>query len=313
MNKNKIFAAAVAAVAILSFSCRKGAVVYQYDMAEDGAPSGRAMMREAKKIAPMAMTASAEQNFKEKAALDSASTNREVATGAFERKLIKRGGISLEVDSIQETGKAIEQWCKDFGGYVESSYTGETEGNITVRVPSARFDEAMNAAGSMGAVKSKNISTEDVSERFYDLQTRLEARKIMRARLQTYLSQAKDMKDMLQIESELNRVVSDIESMEGSMKRLSGQINYSTIDVSYCLPYRTGSSGGFDWPDFGEGFRYFISNIVDFFAGLLKVLLYIVICGIPVLFILALLYWLLLGKVGLLKKVIRRLNGKSEK
>ena len=313
MNKNKIFAAVIAAAVMLSFSCRKDAAVYQYEMAEDGAPSGRAMMMGAKKIAPMAMAASEERAYNEAAMPDSSSADREVSTGAFERKLIKRGGISLEVDSIQETGKAIEQWCKDFGGYVESSYTGETDGNITVRVPSAHFDEAMNAAGSMGAVKSKNISTEDVSERFYDLQTRLEARKIMRARLQTYLSQAKDMKDMLQIESELNRVVSDIESMEGSMKRLSGQIDYSTIDVSYRLPYRTGSSGGFDWPDLGEGFRYFISNIVDFFAGLVKVLLYIVICGIPVLCILALLYWLLLGKLGLLKKLIRRLNGKSEK
>lgn len=311
MNKNKIFAAVIAVAAVLSFSCGKKPAVYQYDTAEE-APSGRAMMEGVKKVAPMALAASAERSYKTEAAADNAAPNGEVLAEEFERKLIKRGSIGLEVDSIQETGKAVEQWCKKFGGYVESSYTGETDGNITVRIPSAHFDEAMNAVGSMGTVKSKNVSTEDVSERFYDLQTRLEARKIMRTRLQTYLSQAKDIKDMLQIESELNRVISDIESMEGSMKRLSGQIDYSTIDVNYRLPYGTGSSGGFDWPDFGEGFRYFISNIVDFFAGLLKVLLYITVCGIPLLCIAAFLYWLLLGKIGLLKKVIRKLKGKKE-
>ena len=61
----------------------------------------------------------------------------------------------------------------------------------------------------------------------------------------------------------------------------------------------------------GEAFRHFASNIVDFFAGLLTVLLYIVICGAPLVGIAALLYWLLFGKIGLLKKLFRR-NGKGK-
>ena len=82
---------------------------------------------------------------------------------------------------------------------------------------------------------------------------------------------------MLKIEHELNSVIGDIESMEGKMKRLSSQIDYSRIEISYHLPFRATSSGGFEWPDMGEAFRRFASNIVDFFAGLLTVLLYIVI------------------------------------
>lgn len=300
LKKNTIFALAAVFIAALPFSCSKKEAAL-YDMSAD--MSAERNMRGAKQAASMELADGSDRNYQ---------AGEAEINGEFERKLIKRGSIYLEVHSIQETGKAIEQWRKEFGGYVESSYSGETSGNITVRIPSVRFDEAMNAAGSMGVVKSKNISTEDVSERFYDLQTRLEARKVMRARLQTYLAQAKDTKDMLQIESELNRVITDIESMEGSMKRLSGQIDYSSIDVDFRLPYRAKNSGGFEWPNVNEGFRYFISNIVDFFVGFLKTLLYAVVCGLPVLGIAALLYWLLLGKVGLLKKVFRRLNGKND-
>ncbi|MGP1458414.1 MAG: DUF4349 domain-containing protein [Treponema sp.] len=225
---------------------------------------------------------------------------------------MRRGYLTLEVNSIPEAGKAVEQWCAHFGGYIESSYAGETNGNVTARIPSGAFADAMNEAGKAGTVKSKSVSTEDVSERFYDLQTRLETRKIMRTRLQGYLAQAKDTKDMLQIESELNRVMSDIESMEGSMKRLAGQIDYSTISVDYRLPYRADGSGGFDWPDFGDGFRRFVSNIVDFFAGFVKVVLYVVIGGVPIFAVIAFLYWLLFGKIGLLRKIFNKLGGKEK-
>ncbi len=306
MKKNTIFAAALTAFAALAFSCGKKEALYQYDMTAE-APAARTMMHGVKKAAPAALAAGAEAQYS-----PAEPDGNAAAPEAFERKLIKRGSIDLEVTAIAETGTAIERWCKEFGGYVESSYSGESDGNITVRIPSVRFDEAMRAAGNMGTVKSKNVSTEDVSERFYDLQTRLEARKVMRSRLQTYLSQAKDTKDMLHIESELNRVITDIESMEGSMKRLSSQIDYSTIDVQYRLPYRAKNSGGFEWPDVSEGFRYFISNTVDFFAGLLKALLYAVVCGLPVLGIAAALYWLLFGKIGLVKKVLRTLSGKND-
>ena len=169
----------------------------------------------------------------------------------------------------------------------------------------------MSSIGSFGKVKSRNISTQDVTEQFYDLETRLETRKILKDRLQTYLANAKDMKDLIQIENELNNTISDIESMEGRMRRLSDQIEFSTVNVTVELPYRT-TEQGFQWPEFGKEFRYFISNIVDFFAGFISTILYIVIFGIPILAAIAFFYWILLGKVGLLKKIFKKLSGNKE-
>lgn len=226
-----------------------------------------------------------------------------------ERKLIRTGDISLEVLSLDAAEKAIGEWAGKFSGYIESSYSSESDGNVTVRIPSARFDEAMAEIGELGRVKSQSISSEDVTERFYDLKTRLEAKKVMRSRLQDYLSKAKDIKDMLQIERELNSVMADIERMEGSMRRLSSQVDYSSVSVRYSLPYRADPDGGsFMWPDLGDGFRRFVASIVDFFVGFVKVVLYIVICGIPVLAFAALLFWLLFGKVGLVRKIFSRLK-----
>ena len=308
MKKIKIGAAAVLLV-LAAASCSKKAV-YQSAIAE-GTEDSRVMMSDVKKLAATEFTASgAERSYGTKESAEQPAL--EIDSASFERKLIQSGALNIEVNSIQDTAQVVEKWCAQFGGYIESSYAGETNGNAFVRIPSARFADAMNAAGGMGRLLSKSVSTEDVSERFYDLRSRLETSKIMRTRLQGYLSQAKDTKDMLQIESELNRVMSDIESMEGSMKRLTGQIDYSSISVDYRLPYRADGTGGFDWPDFGDGFRRFVFNIADFFAGFFKVVLYAVIGGVPILAVIAFLYWLLLGKIGLLKKIFLKLSGKEK-
>lgn len=224
-----------------------------------------------------------------------------------ERKLIKTGSVTLEVQSLSAADSAVEKWSASLGGYISNSYSHQTGANYTVKIPAARFDEAMKTAGDLGILREHSISTQDVSEQFYDLQTRLSNKRVMRDNLRAYLEKAKDIKDLLQIEKELNSVLTEIESMEGRMKRLSNQIDYATITVSVQLPYGKTESG-FSFPDAGEGFRKFISNTVAFFAKCLVCFFYIIICGIPVLAVISFLYWLLWGKVALLKKLYHRLS-----
>lgn len=224
-----------------------------------------------------------------------------------ERKLIKNGSVTLEVQSLAAADSAVEKWSASLGGYISSSYSYQTSANYTVKIPAARFDEAMKTAGDLGILREHSISTQDVSEQFYDLQTRLSNKKVMRDNLRGYLERAKDIKDLLQIEKELNFVLTEIESMEGRMKRLSNQIDYATITVSVQLPYGK-TETGFSFPDAGEGFRKFISNTVSFFAKCLVCFFYIIICGIPVLAVISFLYWLLWGKVALLKKLYHKLS-----
>ena len=227
--------------------------------------------------------------------------------GQQERKLIKTGSISLEVEQLASAEEAVLAWCQSFGGYVASSFNHETNAAFTVRIPAAHFDAAMAAAGNLGRVRSRNVSTQDVSEQFYDLQTRLDTRKILRDRLQSYLAQAKNMEDLLHIERELNSTLTEIESMEGRMRRLSNQIDYSTITVDLQLPYRT-TDQGFQWPSLDRNVRRFLSNVVDFFVDFVAIVLYIVIFGVPILALVAFLYWLLLGRMGLLKRIFKRLK-----
>lgn len=282
-----------------------------------GVSADYAVMEEAEMEMPM-MAMAAPQAARKTAAMPAPSPSMDngmmmdesgaVAEEEPERKLVKTGSLSFEVENLDTTDTLVAEWAEKYGGYVFSSGSNPTNAWYTVKIPSTNFDDAMNAVGNIGAVKSRAVSTEDVSDSYYDLKTRLETRKIMRDRLSEYLERAENIDNLLKIESELNSVISDIEYMEGSMKRLNGRIDYSTININASLPFRTDNDGSFQWPDFDDSTRQFFSDVVDFFGGLISIVLYMIICGVPTVAIVVLLYWLLFGKLGILIRIFKKVS-----
>ena len=225
----------------------------------------------------------------------------------YERKLIRTGNVSLEVKTVSDAEEKINAWVKSLGGFVTNANTWENGANFTVRVPSNRFDDAMAQTGNFGRVTNRNVSSQDVSDNYYDLKSRLQTKYILRDKLSGYLNQAKDIKDLLEIERQLNSVMEDIDSTEGRFKRLSGQIDYSTIYIN--MQFERGKDEqGIILPDVKDSWNEFVSNVIGFFWGLLKILFYIVIFGIPLVGLAAFFFWLLFGKVGLLVKLFRKLK-----
>jgi len=235
------------------------------------------------------------------------SESGELPPQEYERKLILTGNVNLEVKSLTGSEEKISSWAKGLGGYITSANVWDYGANFTVRVPAARFDDAMAQTGDFGHVTSRSVNSQDVSDSYYDLQSRLQTKYILRDKLTGYLNQAKDIKDLLEIERQLNSVIEEIESTESRLKRLSGQVDYSTIYLN--LQFERGKDeSGIILPDVKDSWNQFLSNVIAFFWSLLKLLFYIVIYGIPIVALAAFFFWLLFGKVGLLVKLFKKLK-----
>ncbi|MCR4734217.1 MAG: DUF4349 domain-containing protein [Treponema sp.] len=297
--------------ALLFSSCAKGGPVDFYAMREGGPRAFTTMQKSARGQATAAdMDFMADEESIESASLDfMPESSKEY--GNTERKLIKNANINLEVESLEGVENLISKFAESLGGYVTNSSSSETTYNATVRIPAAKLDEAMRLCSDFGKIRYKNLYSQDVTEEFYDLETRLSTKKLMRDKLEKYLSQAKDISDLLQIESQLNSVISEIEVMEGRMKRLSNQIEYSTIYINMNLPSGY-SDNGFVWPDLGEDFKQFGVNVIHFLEKFFMALFYIIVFGTPIIALIALLYWLLFGRVGLLVRLFKKLSGKKK-
>lgn len=228
--------------------------------------------------------------------------NKQNLPNQTQKKLIKTGNVNLEIQNLDDSIKKVEEWITNFDGYIANSSNTDKDAWFTVKIPSEKFDEAMNSTCNLGKVLNHSENTEDVSEQYYDLESRIQNKKIMKANLEKYLKDAKDIKDLLEIEKELNSVISELDSMEGRLRRLSTQIDYSTISINLLLPANH-SEKGFIFPDVKNGFSDFLSNFLNFLLGFVKVFFCIILFGIPILAAVAFFYWLLFGRVGLILKL----------
>ena len=85
--------------------------------------------------------------------------------------------------------------------------------------------------GQLGTIKSRTLSTEDVTDQLLDLETRLRNLLLLRERYQSLLNQAKDVKDILEIEKELNRIQTEIEQLEGKLKVLKQRVAMASLQI----------------------------------------------------------------------------------
>jgi hypothetical protein len=200
----------------------------------------------------------------------------------LERKLIKTGTIEFEVDDVANTKVSVTGLVKEFNGYISSddqnNYGGSPRYSQIARIPSDKLDDfIVKIEGLAKKVDSKNINTQDVTEEFIDVETRLATKKELEARYRDILKQAKTVKDILEVETQLNNVRGEIESMEGRLKYLTSQTSFSTLTITY---YQTVSG------NYGFGYRFFNTfgdgwdMLLDFIIGVLSLWPFIIITGI---------------------------------
>jgi hypothetical protein len=142
--------------------------------------------------------------------------------------LIYTAHLTLAVFQVQKDLDRVEQLARSVGGYLSA----RTDTQVTIRVPRARFDEALAAVERVGDVLHRDVTAQDVTDEYADLDVRLKNARAMRDRLQQLLEKAA-VKEALEIEKELGRITEEIERMEGRLKLLSDEIAYSTISVTF--------------------------------------------------------------------------------
>lgn len=150
-----------------------------------------------------------------------------------ERMLIWKAHLRIQVWSVSNAVSESSALAERQGGFVEQkSDTGEESATVLLRIPAKRFQAALANLETLGTVMYRNIEGEDVTEQYIDVEARLKNKILLRDRLQQLLQTATTVKDILSIETELSRVLADIDSMEGRMKLLKGQVDYATVSLS---------------------------------------------------------------------------------
>jgi hypothetical protein len=156
------------------------------------------------------------------------------------RKLIKEANLRFRTKDNQETYLLIKNSLKGFGAYISeentSNYSNSSGFDLTIRVPSERFDSLLNfiiTRVNIRELDNKSTKIKDVTEEFIDIEARIKIKKESELKLTDLLKQSKNLSETLEIQKQLTDLRADIESIEGRFKYLKDQVDYSTINVSF--------------------------------------------------------------------------------
>lgn len=169
---------------------------------------------------------------------ESSETKTEAPVVASDRMIIHQASLSVNVKDLDKAQSNIEKKVDQYGGYiVESNVYQEDDqtssGRMIVRIPEKNFEKfLLEAEGVAAEVLERNVTGQDVTEQFVDLESRVKSKRAVEERLLDFMSKAQKTEDLLKISADLSEVQEEIEVMVGKMKYLENQTSFSTIELS---------------------------------------------------------------------------------
>lgn len=153
-----------------------------------------------------------------------------------DRLIIRTGNLAIVVEDSEASALAIAQVADARGGWLVASdlyeSSGAKRGSVTIRLPAEAFDATLAEIKDLALeVRSENTSSQDVTEEFVDLESRLANLEATADRVRAFLDEARNVEEALQVNQELSRLESEIEVIKGRMQYLSQSAAFSTLTV----------------------------------------------------------------------------------
>jgi len=231
-----------------------------------------------------------------------------------DRMIIRNGYLNLVVKDTLATQTEIGRLMDSVDGYIfsEDSYRyaeGLTQVEMSLRVPADRFDEAMAQLREMATeVTRDSVSSDDVTEEYVDLESRLRALEVKATKLEELMDRAEDTEAVLQVYQELSATQQEIEHVKGRMKYLERSAALATIDVSLTPDELAQPMEIAGWRPQGT-LKQAVEALIHTAQFLVEALIWILIYIVPVLLVIGLCVW---GALKLFKLLFRRRKPRSK-
>lgn len=161
------------------------------------------------------------------------------------RIVIRNASLTIVVKDPAQAMGVVSRMAETMGGFVVSSehyktYTSNgvevPEATLTVRVPAERLNEAMEQIKALvdnpaRDIRSENVTGQDVTKDYTDLNSRLKNLEETEARLREIMASAKKTEDVLAVNDQLTRIREQIEVIKGQIKYYDEAAALSAISV----------------------------------------------------------------------------------
>jgi hypothetical protein len=208
-----------------------------------------------------------------------------------ERMIIWNADIVLTVKDTKQVIDDVQTLARQAGGYAvgtESWLDNEQlYARLTIRIPAGKFEQTMAGLRALALeVVRESATSEDVTEEYVDLTSRLKALEAKEAQLTALMERAEDTEAVLAVYEQLSATQIEIEQVKGRMKYLETLSAMATITVNLNPEPAEPQILEEGWKPFTV-VREAARSLVDALKGLGNLVIWLIIFALPILLVLA--------------------------
>ncbi|KQV20570.1 DUF4349 domain-containing protein [Kitasatospora sp. Root107] len=108
---------------------------------------------------------------------------------------------------------------------------GATDARLTLKVPSAAYQQSLDRLAGLGEVLSRSSQADDLTQQVADVDSRLKTQQASVDRVRKLMAEAKTLAEVVSLESELSRREAELESLQQRQQGLAARTSLSTITL----------------------------------------------------------------------------------
>ena len=151
-----------------------------------------------------------------------------IRTASLTVRIAKSAGVAAAAN-------AADQIATEVGGsvYSDDRTAGKhASAQLTLKVPPQSLPTVLTRLAALGTEISRSSSTQDVTTKVADVNSRVTSAQQSLARLRALYGSATKVGQVIEIESEITERESDLESLEAQQRALSDETSLATVNLS---------------------------------------------------------------------------------
>ena len=174
--------------------------------------------------------------------LASCSSNKQSDYSAFhepasneanigQRLWVRSASIDIETQDIDSSLNQLKTITSQYSGRIESTNQQTNSLYATLKIPTAELDTFITALHAIGKISKKTITAKDVTDSKIDSDAKLKNLIALRERYLALLAKANSVTEMIEVEKELTRLQTEIDSLQNHITLLKNQSDMATAHV----------------------------------------------------------------------------------
>jgi TfoX/Sxy family transcriptional regulator of competence genes len=221
------------------------------------------------------------------------------------RKYIITASLTVRLDDLKNGEIVLNEIMNKYNAYADEISIRGNALYYAVKIPVNNYKQCFEELKIIGKIEYYNERREDVTLNYYDIEGRLATQRELMRKYQQYIGIAANIEEIMAVEKQIVELQHEIDKAGDEFIKLNNSIDFSTVRLTL-KGHRNDDI--YYTETIGDKIRNLFNRYDNYISTTVSILIGLIIYGIPSLIIILLLYLVLFGKIGILKKIWRLLN-----